>query len=195
MSRTRVTGEDVPVPVPLGLTVLGFAAAFGAAEAWSSDAGAAAPPPPPPAPVVVVASAPPPAPAAPADAGPPVCPKFIVVFGWGAAWLTPGSTTSTEKIGTWLASHPDATAVIDGHADAAGGSDHANLDLSKRRASSVAQIFMKQGVAKNRLTVRGFGAFSPLEGESDEAARNRRVVVHIRGTNDCPLEREEITGP
>lgn len=202
MSRFRVPGEDVPLPLAVGLTALGLAGALGTASEWS---GAGAPV----APFSVSAAAPPPAAPAPpplpppstsvaprpsVDAGAQACPRFIVVFSLAASRPPASASAPAAQLARWMVAHADATAVIDGHADAL-GSDHGNLDLSRRRAASVAQLLEGGGVAASRLTVRGFGAFSPLEGAPEEAAANRRVVVHIRSAGACPISKEEVLGP
>jgi len=61
------------------------------------------------------------------------------------------------------------------------GSDAYNQALSERRASSVAQYLLSQGVAPNKLTSEGKGESQPVaDNETDEGrAKNRRVELHI----------------
>lgn len=63
---------------------------------------------------------------------------------------------------------------IEGHTDAV-GSRAMNLDLSQRRAQSVADFLVAMGVPRNRLEVRGYGPDRPLEGTGGANAQNRRV--------------------
>lgn len=195
MSDHRVPGEDAPLPVPVGLALLGFAAAFGTATAWTekaeADVAAPAPSPPPPATVATVAGA-----AASSNAAaptPPTCEPLVVLFVSGAQAPPPSATHAIGALGAWLVEHPSRAVVIDGHADSQ-GSEHANLELSRKRAAAVAQLLVAKGVVRDRMTWRGFGAFSPVEGESDDADTNRRVVVRIRGAGDCPFSKEEVVG-
>ena len=73
--------------------------------------------------------------------------------------------------------------VIDiiGHADS-DGSDAYNLDLSRRRASSVASYLVDRGVLAGRLYVDGRGESQPIadNGTAAGKAQNRRVEILIR---------------
>jgi OOP family OmpA-OmpF porin len=63
---------------------------------------------------------------------------------------------------------------IEGHTDSI-GSRSSNLVLSQRRARSVADFLIAQGVEAARLEVRGFAADRPLPGRPASAGENRRV--------------------
>jgi outer membrane protein OmpA-like peptidoglycan-associated protein/Tol biopolymer transport system component len=72
---------------------------------------------------------------------------------------------------------------VNGHTDDV-GSDEYNEKLSERRAITVEDYLLSQGVPRDQLAiVKGFGKAAPLvEGTSDEArAKNRRVEVRIVG--------------
>ena len=49
------------------------------------------------------------------------------------------------------------------------------MALSQRRAQAVADYLIGQGVAQDRLEVRGYGFDRPLPGKSASARENRRV--------------------
>ncbi|MCQ8126831.1 OmpA family protein [Methylomonas sp. WSC-6] len=72
--------------------------------------------------------------------------------------------------------NPGLTIEIQGHTDSY-GSDAYNQDLSERRALSVKNELVSQGVKASRLTTVGFGESQPVESnETDEGrAYNRRV--------------------
>jgi len=63
---------------------------------------------------------------------------------------------------------------IEGHTDSVGGRAM-NLDLSQRRAESVADFLIGLGVARDRLEVRGYGPDRPMPGTRASAGENRRV--------------------
>ena len=65
---------------------------------------------------------------------------------------------------------------VEGHTDSR-GSDEFNLDLSRRRAASVRNFLVEQGVAPARLTSAGFGETQPIEDNRsrDGRSKNRRV--------------------
>lgn len=64
--------------------------------------------------------------------------------------------------------------LIEGHTDARGSRD-LNIDLSRRRAQTVADFLVAQGVERNRVEVKGVGPDQPLPGRSAAAEANRRV--------------------
>jgi len=68
--------------------------------------------------------------------------------------------------------------VIEGHTDSVGGRT-ANRDLSQRRAQSVADFLIAQGVGRDRLEVQGLGYDRPLPGKSARAEENRRVEAAL----------------
>ena len=49
------------------------------------------------------------------------------------------------------------------------------MTLSQRRAQAVADYLVSQGIAANRLEVRGYGFDRPLPGKNAAAPENRRV--------------------
>jgi len=69
---------------------------------------------------------------------------------------------------------------VDGHTDST-GSDQYNLDLSNRRASSVASYLISEQVMGQRLIVNGFGESRPIADNSTPSGRaqNRRVEIQI----------------
>jgi outer membrane protein OmpA-like peptidoglycan-associated protein len=70
---------------------------------------------------------------------------------------------------------------IVGHTDSTG--NHAyNMGLSQRRAQSVANYLMAQGVDASRLSTRGAGPDQPIASNAtaDGRAQNRRVEVTLR---------------
>jgi OOP family OmpA-OmpF porin len=65
------------------------------------------------------------------------------------------------------------TISVEGHTDASGSADY-NLDLSKRRAQSVAVFLAHQGVSADQLMPIGKGKSEPLSANPYDS-RNRRV--------------------
>lgn len=70
---------------------------------------------------------------------------------------------------------------IVGHTDSTGGYQY-NVGLSQRRAQSVANYLVSQGVNPARVTTRGAGPDQPVASNNTEAGRqqNRRVEVTLR---------------
>lgn len=67
-----------------------------------------------------------------------------------------------------------------GHTDST-GSDSYNLELSQRRAQSVASYLSGQGVNGQRFAVQGFGESRPVADNGSESGRalNRRVEIQL----------------
>ncbi|MCO4771959.1 MAG: OmpA family protein [Deltaproteobacteria bacterium] len=87
-----------------------------------------------------------------------------------------------------MVSNPQIIKVeIGGHTDSQGDGEY-NLELSQRRAQSVVNFLLAEGVTEERLEAKGYGLTVPLvDEETQEAfAKNRRVELLI-------LEQEEVT--
>ena len=69
---------------------------------------------------------------------------------------------------------------VSGHTDST-GSEAYNMELSQRRANSVTQYLVSQGVNANRLVVQGFGPNQPIASNANATGRaqNRRVEIQI----------------
>jgi OOP family OmpA-OmpF porin len=82
-----------------------------------------------------------------------------------------------EAVGV-MKKNPSMSVEIQGHTDSV-GSDEFNQKLSERRAQSVMEYFIGQGIAKNRLTAVGFGESKPVASNETDAgrAKNRRVQL------------------
>ncbi len=73
---------------------------------------------------------------------------------------------------------PSLRILIEGHADEE-GSERYNMSLSMRRAQSVANFLIANGISPNRIDIQAFGESMPAVPGDDEDARakNRRVVI------------------
>lgn len=80
----------------------------------------------------------------------------------------------------WLNTNTQYSAIVEGHADEQGTREY-NLALGARRASSVQQYLISQGVSANRLRTVSYGKERPLEICSEESCyqQNRRAVTVI----------------
>ncbi len=69
---------------------------------------------------------------------------------------------------------------INGYTDSV-GTDTYNFNLSRKRALSIANFLVNQGVARSRMKCYGYGSAKPIAPDSTEAgrAKNRRVEFHI----------------
>ncbi len=104
-----------------------------------------------------------------------------VLFATDSASLRPDLTRDVQAVGASLVKYPNSTIQVVGHTDST-GSDAYNMDLSQRRASSVANILSYSGVPSSRIQVIGKGKTQPVASNATEAGRaqNRRVEIIIR---------------
>ena len=86
-----------------------------------------------------------------------------------------------DSVAYALKIHPNIKKVlIEGHTDDRGSRDK-NVDLSKRRASSVMRFLIGKGIEGERLQAEGYGPDKPIASNKTSAGRqlNRRVVFTI----------------
>jgi outer membrane protein OmpA-like peptidoglycan-associated protein len=106
-----------------------------------------------------------------------------LLFETGKSDLKEGAVVNLAKLSAFLTQYPDRTVAIEGHTDSVGSDDY-NLSLSQRRASSVQQFLIGQGIAANRMTAVGKGENFPVASNDSASGRqmNRRVEVIIANT-------------
>ncbi|MCZ4354279.1 peptidoglycan-associated lipoprotein Pal [Roseovarius aestuarii] len=94
--------------------------------------------------------------------------------------LTDIARNTLDGQARWLLANTDYQAVIEGHADEQGTREY-NLALGARRANSVQEYLLSQGVPASRMRVVSYGKERPIEICSDEScyAQNRRAVTVI----------------
>ncbi|MGL4998673.1 MAG: OmpA family protein [Cetobacterium sp.] len=85
-----------------------------------------------------------------------------------------------NDISSVLNQYPETRIVISGHTDNTGAYSY-NMDLSVKRARSVADYAVRKGVNPNRITINGFGPDRPIANNSSASGRsqNRRVEIQI----------------
>lgn len=94
--------------------------------------------------------------------------------------LTPEARTTLTNQAQWMNANQSFSAVIEGHADEKGTREY-NLALGARRASSVQEYLISQGVSGNRLRTVSYGKERPLAVCSTEDCffKNRRSVTAV----------------
>ena len=103
-----------------------------------------------------------------------------VFFDFDKATLRSDSKDALDDIFEVMEKYPNATFEISGHTDSI-GTERYNLDLSKRRAESVRDYFIKKGISADRLVSKYFGENKPLSTNATADGRqdNRRVVITV----------------
>jgi len=89
--------------------------------------------------------------------------------------------TTLDDVAGVLNRYDQSIVDIVGHADSDGADDY-NLNLSRQRASSVAQYLVSRNVLADRLYVDGRGESAPIASNAtvEGKAQNRRVEILIR---------------
>ena len=105
-----------------------------------------------------------------------------VLFDSGRYTLKPGAREKLAKISGIVLAYPGLNLQIEGHTDNVGGEDF-NQQLSERRAASVRDFLVQQGVSAASITARGLGKAQPVaSNESPEGRQqNRRVELVVTG--------------
>jgi outer membrane protein OmpA-like peptidoglycan-associated protein len=103
-----------------------------------------------------------------------------VLFATGKADLSASAKKSVGTLAEFLQKNPNRNVLIEGHTDSVGADDY-NLALSQRRADSVKDHLLENGVYAGRITAVGYGKKYPVASNDTAAgkAQNRRVDVVI----------------
>lgn len=104
-----------------------------------------------------------------------------VLFATDSATLRSDLTSDIRAVASNLLKYPDSTIEVIGHTDNTGSASY-NVDLSKRRANSVASVLTGAGVPSYRVSTIGRGEDSPVASNltPEGRAQNRRVEIIIR---------------
>jgi OOP family OmpA-OmpF porin len=134
-----------------------------------------------------VAAMPAPAPAAPIST--PVITKHTfnagALFAFDSAKLTPAAEKDMAKMAAEAKSLKKLNVVlVEGHTDNIGTAAY-NQKLSIKRAMSVRDALIKNGVPANLIEAKGYGFDKPVASNKTKAGRaeNRRVELTINGAN------------
>ncbi len=94
--------------------------------------------------------------------------------------LRAGSAAVLNEVVDTLKKYPDISFVVEGHTDSDGSAEY-NAGLSERRAQTVYDYLASNGIAEDRMSVRGYGESQPIADNSTAAgkAQNRRVVLSV----------------
>ena len=78
--------------------------------------------------------------------------------------------------------NPNMNIEISGHTDNVGSRSY-NLELSQKRAGSVVNYLVKNGISRDRLVPKGYGQSRPIASNKTEKNRekNRRVEIKVIG--------------
>ena len=103
-----------------------------------------------------------------------------VTFAVNSTEISPSFQAALDNVAQSMTKYPDSLIDVYGHTDST-GSDTYNLDLSKRRADSVARYLIMRRVASSRIQTQGMGKNYPVADNTtaEGRAKNRRVEIKI----------------
>ncbi len=112
-----------------------------------------------------------------------------VLFQTGSAQLREGAEARLLPLAHYLKLNPRVQLRIDGYTDSV-GSAASNVELSRNRARSVADILAAAGVESSRFQLDGHGETSPVASNATPEGRqlNRRVEVTLVGQQASTFE-------
>jgi len=105
-----------------------------------------------------------------------------VLFATGKADLGPDAKIALAKLSGIVLNYPSLKLAIGGYTDSTGSAD-LNQALSEKRASTVLDYLVSQGLDGGTLTAQGYGMSNPVDDNSTAQGRqkNRRVEIVISG--------------
>lgn len=112
--------------------------------------------------------------------------EFQVMFPTGEDVLSFNDAQRIHSLANYLSNNPELNVRLDGHADPRGTDEYNNV-LSSERAKSVADLLVKQGIAKERIKIHAHGSRLAVttNRDYDQYAMERRVHIEVlkEGTN------------
>ena len=111
---------------------------------------------------------------------PPLVDGYITNFAYDSADLDQDARDHLAMIAAFLADKPNVTLIVEGHCDERGSRDY-NLALGDRRAASVRDVLVANGMETARIRTVSYGKERPLAvGSTPEIwARNRRAMIRM----------------
>ena len=98
----------------------------------------------------------------------------------GSSVLTPASQDRLDQLAKQAVANPDAKLNVSGYTDDVGDAGR-NMKLSQMRADNAMASLVHKGIAKDRVTAKGYGEADPVASNDTNQGRaaNRRVVITI----------------
>ncbi len=115
-----------------------------------------------------------------------------ILFDVDKSDLRPEAKRDLTELAGILKKYDKTNILVEGHTDATGTEDH-NLDLSRRRAQSVANYLSAEEVRADRFRIMGYGEEQPIATNETAEGRqaNRRVEIAIFANDDLKKVAEQ----
>jgi outer membrane protein OmpA-like peptidoglycan-associated protein len=117
-----------------------------------------------------------------------------ILFTTNSSSVSDASKSALRNFSTSLKQNPDTYIKVIGHTDNTGRVDY-NQTLSEKRAQSVYDYLMNQGVSSDRMTYEGKGIHDPVatNATAEGRALNRRVEIMIMANEKMIQEAHQGT--
>jgi len=104
-----------------------------------------------------------------------------ILFDFGKSELRREAELNVAKLSVILQQFPEMHITVEGHTDNVGSEEY-NLKLSEKRAKSVLDFLVREGVTAERMELKGYGMSQPVASNETAEGRqqNRRVDLVIR---------------
>ena len=105
-----------------------------------------------------------------------------IEFVKGSADLIPGTESILIRVKDFLVLNSDVNIEIQGHVNNEGKESLSTRKLSAKRGKTIMKYFIKSGINKDRMTVKGYGSDFPIyptPKNDREQQANRRVEIKI----------------
>ena len=106
-----------------------------------------------------------------------------VLFGTDLSRLSDEGMRTTQKLASVLQQNPQRNVLIEGFTDSTGAVAY-NQELSERRAMAVRDALQGQGVARERIQMRGYGQSYPIAANDTSSNRQLKRRVEIVVSDD-----------
>lgn len=103
-----------------------------------------------------------------------------ITFDTNSSELRPDFMDTLNSVARVVQEYENTLVTIEGHTDSTGAESYNQL-LSERRAASVAEVLLSQGIAFERVAAEGYGELRPIADNSTATGRasNRRVEISL----------------
>lgn len=109
------------------------------------------------------------------------------------------ASAELDKVIAFLAENPPLEVELGSHTDSRGSFDY-NNKLSERRAESAVNYIVSGGIAKSRITAKGYGEYNLVNNCKDgvectpaDHQANRRTVIKITGITEAAEKPAEVS--
>ncbi|MEO7047109.1 MAG: OmpA family protein [Ferruginibacter sp.] len=118
-----------------------------------------------------------------------------ILFDFSKSDIGDAAKVNLNKLVTVLNKYPNTNIEVQGHTDSR-GTDEYNMGLSERRASTVANYLIANGIASNRITTKGYGESAPAytNDTPEGMAQNRRVEFLITANDKMKADAKTQAG-